>query len=556
MLSILEIKRIKIILHTELYLAAQLQQSVSHAVHGSLKTSLENLLQSHTADIDKPWIIERLALDIGELPQVNFEQEFIRRLLQALDEALRVLPHPLAQEVTQNTALLTPANRENHNVTAKLPSAAAPKRPAAPVNQRLTTPPLLQQALDWLAQFLTLGYWPAAPAEEGAVASPAHVNRPDATPERWLNRVLQDDQPEVLTQLFITLIPAAWQPQSRGRLAKSFRADTRQQLLHQLTQVQQWATPPVNLTLTPASLLLAIWHYRLHHPQCPLPVTPLALRPEEINCVLNQAEIRWLEALVAASVRSPGLLAIWLPWLRAAGQRQAAQWHEQLSPTTWQQLTCMDKLLPEYRQYAVQRPPQPEQLQPLAPGKTEATLPPALRVQNAGIVLLWPLLPRLFSDLGLTAKADEHAPLRFVSQQAQQQAACLLDVLAWNDEEGGEWRISLNKVLCGWPVTAELEEWVTAPPEQSERLEVRFFTLLPQIPGLQRCSAADIRTLFLQRPGTLTETRVGWQLTVDTHVSDILLQQLPWPLEQIIYPWLTAPLAVDWDIQRFLVPTL
>lgn len=36
-------------------------------------------------------------------------------------------------------------------------------------------------------------------------------------------------------------------------------------------------------------------------------------------------------------------------------------------------------------------------------------------------------------------------------------------------------------------------------------------------------------------------------LTIETEASDVLLRYLPWPLTQVVLPWLPSPIQVDWN---------
>lgn len=163
-----------------------------------------------------------------------------------------------------------------------------------------------------------------------------------------------------------------------------------------------------------------------------------------------------------------------------------------------------------------------------------------LSVSNAGLVLLWPLLPGLLRQLGLLEEQQ------FSSPQAQLEAVCWLDELIWGDGNMAEWRTPLGKLLCGLPLESPLVPWSSPEPKVSEQLQDWLAAIPAQLPGLQRCQASDLRSLFLQRPGQLLQTRSGWQLSVEADASDFLLSQLPWALDFIRLPWMEKPLQVKW----------
>lgn len=162
-------------------------------------------------------------------------------------------------------------------------------------------------------------------------------------------------------------------------------------------------------------------------------------------------------------------------------------------------------------------------------------------------------------------KEEEEAPLRFASLQAQTEAIALLDSLVWGDDEGGEWRSLVNKMLCGWPLDVPLGGW----PEPGRLRELRepikknlqaVLNQLQQLqqaqgslrPGLEKFTVRDLCQLFLQRSGLLEfkDNATGWLLTLNVHPADPLLWGLPWPLEQIAYPWMKIPLNLCWDQQQ------
>jgi hypothetical protein len=163
-----------------------------------------------------------------------------------------------------------------------------------------------------------------------------------------------------------------------------------------------------------------------------------------------------------------------------------------------------------------------------------------LPVANAGLVLLWPTLPRLFRTLTLTDDTG-----RFKDNAARQQALACLDWLAWSEPVCAEWRTPLTRMLCGVSDDGPLEpEPLTA--QLREMLDGWLAGALGSLPRLSRCSIGELRALFLQRPGTLHETDGVLMLSVAREAIDILLNEVPWPLTQVALPWLSSPLSVDW----------
>lgn len=159
-------------------------------------------------------------------------------------------------------------------------------------------------------------------------------------------------------------------------------------------------------------------------------------------------------------------------------------------------------------------------------------------VANAGLVLLWPLLPRLFGTFGWLDEGH------FVDEQAQWQALGCLDWLAWGEPELAEWRTPCTRLLCGIAWDAPFEACPPSSLRQAE-LDTWLSQALASVPMLARCSAGDLRAFFLQRTGMLVDTPLA--LTIAPEAPDVLLRHLPWPLTTVMLPWLTTPLRVDWN---------
>lgn len=201
-------------------------------------------------------------------------------------------------------------------------------------------------------------------------------------------------------------------------------------------------------------------------------------------------------------------------------------------------------------------------------------------VANAGIVLLWPLLPELFASLGLLDARDPARATDFIDAPARERAAGWLDELIWPDAEADTERRAFTRLLCGLPLLP-LDEpdhederpndrpnyrpndrdanddqdhahaATRNPPDPLRgRIDAWYDALPGRIDGLRRCTPADLRALFLQRPGTLLRYPRYDELAVSFHAADFLLAKLPWPLTQVPWAWLERPLSVRWPIPR------
>ncbi|MCC8459792.1 contractile injection system tape measure protein [Photorhabdus aegyptia] len=161
------------------------------------------------------------------------------------------------------------------------------------------------------------------------------------------------------------------------------------------------------------------------------------------------------------------------------------------------------------------------------------------QVNNAGILVLWPMLPSLFNQFGLLEEQ------KFIHRQAPFSAINFLNYLTWGNEEIQTELNILNNVLCGLMVNEPIE---LAPVEPEKRLIIDQWldAIVSQLPGWKKLTRNDARQLFLQRPGELLISDQEINITVEHQPFDMLLTDWPWPLNIAKLPWLDHPLKIDW----------
>ena len=164
--------------------------------------------------------------------------------------------------------------------------------------------------------------------------------------------------------------------------------------------------------------------------------------------------------------------------------------------------------------------------------------PGGILVDNAGIVLLHPFLPRLFDGLGV-ARGDELVD--------PDRALCLLHHLATGELTAPEHQLTLAKVLCGVRLDEPTEADVGLTEAETEEAIALLDAAIDHWAALGGSSPDALRGEFLMRPGTLTVEDDGdWLLRVEGRAVDILLDQLPWGLSVVKLPWMDRPLRVEW----------
>ncbi|BEM95184.1 hypothetical protein SME53J_46230 (plasmid) [Serratia marcescens] len=169
----------------------------------------------------------------------------------------------------------------------------------------------------------------------------------------------------------------------------------------------------------------------------------------------------------------------------------------------------------------------------------------SLGISNVGLLLLWPLLPQLFSLLGLWEEEQ------FVSDAARWQAVYSLDRLVWGGISPTEGRLTLNQVLCGVSGSTAAPPSMTLSLLQLQQIDDWLAAIGQQLPGWQKLSLTDIRQLFLQRAGEISTEGPVPQISVWPEPYDFLLRDWPWPMTLASFPWTEQPLTIVWPLDGF-----
>ncbi len=173
-----------------------------------------------------------------------------------------------------------------------------------------------------------------------------------------------------------------------------------------------------------------------------------------------------------------------------------------------------------------------------------ATSEDELQVTNSGLAILWPFLTAFFARLDLL---DGRA---FRDDTAAARAVGLLEFVAAADPRPPEYRLCLNKLLCGldphrpWPADGAGGGSPCGP--EREECAGLLDAVIASAPILKSMSHDGLRGSFLLRPGVLRQDAAGWLLRVERRSYDLVLDRFPWPIGWVRLPWMPAPLRVDW----------
>ena len=162
-----------------------------------------------------------------------------------------------------------------------------------------------------------------------------------------------------------------------------------------------------------------------------------------------------------------------------------------------------------------------------------------LVIDNAGVVLLHPFLPRFFNEL-MVAKDDI---LIDVSR-----AALLVHHLVTGANDADEHQLVFAKVLCGVPIETVLEPTPPIQPDEVSEASALLTSAIAHWEALRSTSPDELRGSFLTRSGRLDFNDGQWLLRMEHRSYDILLDHLPWGLTHVKLPWMRAMMRVEWNV--------
>ena len=172
---------------------------------------------------------------------------------------------------------------------------------------------------------------------------------------------------------------------------------------------------------------------------------------------------------------------------------------------------------------------------------SEELLEQALYVQNAGIVLLGPYLPRLFEKLSLL---DEEG--QFKDENTKVKAVELIHFLSFGTEEMMDYTTVLNKLLVSMPISTALDSQISLSGEEKELCESLLKGVIQNWKMLGNSSIDNLRGTFLIREGKLNKHQEKYIIRVEEKGFDMLIDKVPWSFKLIKYKWMKKPLFVEW----------
>lgn len=161
-------------------------------------------------------------------------------------------------------------------------------------------------------------------------------------------------------------------------------------------------------------------------------------------------------------------------------------------------------------------------------------------VYNAGLVLVWPFLARLFESLKYTGQG------MFVNDEYRNRAVYLLQFLVYNQTEYPEYEMVLNKLLTGIPAEIHLTPVEELSEEEKTMTQSLLHGMIHNWEKVRNSSPEGLQETFLQREGILTFKEEFYHLQVEKKGVDVLMQTIPWKFNTIKLMWMEKPIHVDW----------
>lgn len=162
-------------------------------------------------------------------------------------------------------------------------------------------------------------------------------------------------------------------------------------------------------------------------------------------------------------------------------------------------------------------------------------------LEHAGLVLLHPFLPAFFDNRQLLQGG------LFTNGEAQEKAVQWLHFLACGQTDCPEPELALPKILCGMALETPVARLFEPDAEGLAEADSLLSAVVQHWSVLKNTSPEGLREGFLRRSGKLeAQTENAWKLTVERQSIDLLLEQLPWGFGIIRLPWMPGLLHVEW----------
>jgi hypothetical protein len=161
-------------------------------------------------------------------------------------------------------------------------------------------------------------------------------------------------------------------------------------------------------------------------------------------------------------------------------------------------------------------------------------------IDNAGLILISPFLPRLFTMLELTENG------KFKNRTAQIKAIFLTQYAVFGNGEFPEYTLQLNKLLTSFKTGVPIPIKSVLTDEDKSIVDSMLEGVLQNWGRLTNTTVAGLQEGFLRREGRLEELEDTYLLTVESKGYDMLLDHVPWNFRTVKFSWMQKAIQVKW----------
>jgi Contractile injection system tape measure protein len=163
-----------------------------------------------------------------------------------------------------------------------------------------------------------------------------------------------------------------------------------------------------------------------------------------------------------------------------------------------------------------------------------------LYIENGGLVLLYPFLPALFTQLGLYKNNE------WVSYKAHHKAVLITQHLVSGTSTFDENQMMLNRILCGFTPADVINTKIRITKKDRAMCNDLLQAVIKHWSILKDTSPTALQQTFLMRQAKLSITNETMEMWVEQSGVDILLEKLPWGIGMVKTPWMNVFLQCYW----------
>lgn len=162
-------------------------------------------------------------------------------------------------------------------------------------------------------------------------------------------------------------------------------------------------------------------------------------------------------------------------------------------------------------------------------------------ITNVGLVLLNPMIKNLFQNLGFTDSSE-----KFRSEDLRHRAVHILQSLTGNPGKHYEHLLPLNKIICGMNVLTPVDPVFHIKKQERDETNDLLKAVLTHWSVLKSNSVKGLQESFINRKGSIEKSGNDWIVRVENSGIDLLLDDLPWSINILKYPWNNYIIYVEW----------